>query len=165
MTSSSSSLGFADKQGFGMRMGILASALECKSFRHPWPFDSLPRCRDTSSLGRVLRLPCLLAFGSWQRRAKINLPTPSGLQAGYLKVASLGFVHWRPGSKPSPKPTNQTPKKSGIHGRFGFVFEGFRESEQVPNQRANLPPPPLQKKCGYWSKFPIIRGPIFGFPL
>ena len=19
-------------------------------------------------------------------------------------------------------------------------------------------------KCGYWSKFPIIRGPIFGFP-
>ena len=21
------------------------------------------------------------------------------------------------------------------------------------------------KTCGYWSKFPIIRGPIFGFPL
>ena len=54
------------------------------------------------------------------------------------------------------------------------VLEGVREScchhYRVPLNNSQTgaqasKEPRTTALCGYWSKFPIIRGPIFGFPL
>ena len=50
---------------------------------------------------------------------------------------------------------------------------GMRLLESPPLVMTHLPPPRMNITpgfiyiyiYGYWSKFPIIRGPIFGFPL
>ena len=48
--------------------------------------------------------------------------------------------------------------RDDVHpARLCFFLGSFQEDERSPVEDPNI--------HGYWSKFPTIRGPIFGFPL